>query len=299
MTKIQILGSGCDKCRKLAANAQLAAEQLNLPFEIEKIEDINQITAFGVMMTPALAVNGKVVSSGKVLTPDEITGFLSAPSCDCGGQCASTETKITESSCCCGTPVESTAPCCENKGPKEESTSCCCGGGSTGQETTSCCGGGGDGKKKIMTIVLLIFVVASIVFMVVKQMKGASSAASAAGTEQTISAVPQMNDVLTVYYFHGNQRCMTCNKIEQLTQQAVENKYPGELASGKIVFRAVNVEEPGNEHFVKDFSLTTRSVVMQQNGKFKKFDEVWTFVREPEKFTEYIQDGAAQMMEGK
>lgn len=62
MTKIQILGSGCDKCRKLAANAKLAAERLNLPFEMEKIEDINQITAFGVMMTPALVVNGKVVS---------------------------------------------------------------------------------------------------------------------------------------------------------------------------------------------------------------------------------------------
>ena len=165
MTKIQILGSGCDKCRKLAANAKLAAERLNLPFEIEKIEDINQITAFGVMMTPALAVNGKVVSSGKVLTPDEIAGFLSAPACDCGGQGASPETKTMETSCCCGgTPVESAVPCC-------------CGGGSVEQESASCCGGGGDGKKKIMTIVLLIFVVASIVFMVVKQIKGESSPA--------------------------------------------------------------------------------------------------------------------------
>ena len=298
MTKIQILGSGCDKCGKLAVNAKLAAEQLNLSFEIEKIEDINQITALGVMMTPALAVNGKVVSSGKVLTPDEITRLLSAPSCDCGCQCASTETKITESSCCCGTPVESTAPCCENKGSKEESTSCCCGGGSTGQESASCCCGD-DGKKKIMTIVLLVFVAASIVFMVVKQMKGASSVASAAGTERTISAVPQKDDVLTVYYFHGDQRCMTCNKIEQLTKQALEKKYADELASGKIVFRAVNVEEPVNEHFVKDFSLTTRSVVMRKNGKFKKFDEVWTFVRGPEKFIEYIQDGVARMMEAK
>lgn len=287
MTKIQILGSGCDKCRKLAANAKLAAERLNLPFEIEKIEDINQITAFGVMMTPALAVNGKVVSSGKVLTPDEIAVFLSAPACDCGGQGASPETKTTETSCCCGgTPEASAAPCC-------------CGGGSAEQESVSCCCGGGDGKKKIMTIVLLIFVVASIVFMVVKQMKGASSVASTAGAEQTTSAVPQMDGVLTVYYFHGNQRCMTCNKIEQLTKQAVEEKYADELASGKIVFRAVNVEEPVNEHFVKDFSLTTRSVVMQRNGKFRKFDEVWTFVREPEKFTEYIQDGAARMMEEK
>lgn len=130
MTKIQILGSGCDKCRKLAANAKLAAEQLNLPFEMEKIEDINQITAFGVMMTPALAVNGKIVSSGKVLTPDEIAGFLAAPSCDCGSQCASPETKTMESSCGCGTPTESASSCCcKENGSEKESGSCCCGGG--------------------------------------------------------------------------------------------------------------------------------------------------------------------------
>ena len=161
MTKIQILGSGCDKCRKLAANVKLAAERIDLPCEIEKIEDINQITAFGVMMTQALAVNGKIVSSGKVSTPEEIVGFLSAPACDCGGQCASPETKTTESSCCCGTPAESAAPCC--------------------------CGG--DGKKKIMTIVLLLIVVASIVFMIIRRIADHTSpAAPSAETELVTSA---------------------------------------------------------------------------------------------------------------
>ena len=161
MTKIQILGSGCDKCRKLADNAKQAAERLNLPCEIEKIEEINQITAFGVMMTPALAVNGKIVSSGKVSTPEEIVGFLSAPACDCGGQCASPETKTTESPCCCGTPAESAAPCC--------------------------CGG--DGKKKIMTIVLLLIVVASIVFMIIRRIADHTSpAAPSAETELVTSA---------------------------------------------------------------------------------------------------------------
>ena len=175
MTKIQILGSGCDKCRKLAANVKLAAERIDLPCEIEKIEDINQITAFGVMMTPALAVNGKIVSSGKVSTPEEIVGFLSAPACDCGGQCASPETKTTESSCCCGTPAESAAPCCG-------------GGGSTGQKSASCCCGG-DGKKKIMTIVLLLIVVASIVFMIIRRIADHTSpAAPSAETELVTSA---------------------------------------------------------------------------------------------------------------
>lgn len=296
MTKIQILGSGCDKCRKLAANAKIAAEQLNHPFEIEKIEDINQITAFGVMMTPALAVNGKVVSSGKVLTPDEIAGFLTATTCDCGGQCASAGTETAETTCCGGTPVKSSA-CCEDNSSKNKSASCCCGGGSAGQEAASCCCGGDGRKKKIMTIILLIFVVASIVFMVIKQIQGASSATPTAGTEQATSVAPQTDDVLTVYYFHGNKRCMTCNKIEQLTKQAVEEKYSGELASGNIVFLPVNVEIPENEHFIKDFELSVRSVVMAREGKFEKFDSVWELVNEPEKFQSYIQDGIKEMLE--
>ena len=273
MTKIQILGSGCDKCGKLAANAKLAAERLHLSCEIEKVEDINQIIGFGVMITPALVVDGKVVSSGKVLTPDEITGFLAAPACDCSCQCISSETKTTESPCGCG----------DHDSEKESAAPCRCSGRSD--------------KKKIMTIVLFIFVVASIVFMVIKQMKGASSAAAAAGTEQkNASAVARMDDVLTVYCFHGNRRCMTCSKIEQLTKQALEEKYAGALASGKIVFRAVNVEEPVNEHFVRDFGLTVRGVVMAGNGRFEKFDSVWNLVRDPEKFQSCIQEGVKRMM---
>ncbi len=172
MTKIQILGSGCDKCRKLADNARQAAERLNLPCELEKSEEINQITAFGVMMTPALVVNGKVVSSGKVLTADEIAGFLTAPACDCGGQCASSEAQATDSPCCCGTPAEAAAPCC-------------CGDSGAEKGSTSCCCGGGDGTKKIMTIVLLIFIAASIVFMAVKRLADPfASSASPVETEQ-------------------------------------------------------------------------------------------------------------------
>ena len=79
--KIQVLGSGCDKCKKLAANAQEAAAKLGLDCEIEKITDINKITEFGVMMTPALVVDGKVVCVGKVLSPDEIGAFLKPAPC--------------------------------------------------------------------------------------------------------------------------------------------------------------------------------------------------------------------------
>jgi len=72
MKKIQILGTGCPKCKTLTANAEQAAKEAGIEYEIEKVQDINGIISFGVMSTPALAVDGKVVSTGKVLSAEEI-----------------------------------------------------------------------------------------------------------------------------------------------------------------------------------------------------------------------------------
>lgn len=72
MKKIQILGTGCAKCEKLAANAKQAADNLGLDYELVKIKDLNEIMAFGVMTTPGLAIDGKVLTTGKLPSPAEI-----------------------------------------------------------------------------------------------------------------------------------------------------------------------------------------------------------------------------------
>ncbi len=74
--KIQILGTGCPKCKHLAELAEQAARELGLDFEIIKVKDINEIIAFGVMMTPAIAVDGKVKMAGKVPSVEEIKKLL-------------------------------------------------------------------------------------------------------------------------------------------------------------------------------------------------------------------------------
>ncbi len=74
--KIQIYGSGCKKCTKLAANAQAAASELGIECEIEKVQQLADISAAGVLFTPALAIDGEVKSSGKVLSPDAIKKLL-------------------------------------------------------------------------------------------------------------------------------------------------------------------------------------------------------------------------------
>jgi len=76
MKKIQILGTGCPKCKKLAENAQAAAKELGVECSLEKVTEINEIMKFGVMMTPALAIDGQVKTVGKVASPDEIKKML-------------------------------------------------------------------------------------------------------------------------------------------------------------------------------------------------------------------------------
>lgn len=76
MKTLQILGTGCAKCEKLAANTKEAADSLGLDYELVKVSELNDIMSFGIMTTPALAVDGKVLFTGKVPSPADIEKLL-------------------------------------------------------------------------------------------------------------------------------------------------------------------------------------------------------------------------------
>ena len=76
MAKIQILGTGCAKCTKLAENAEAAAQNSGIDYELEKVTQLNDIMKFGVMVTPALVIDGEVKVSGKVLSIEDIQAML-------------------------------------------------------------------------------------------------------------------------------------------------------------------------------------------------------------------------------
>jgi hypothetical protein len=99
---------------------------------------------------------------------------------------------------------------------------------------------------------------------------------------------------LIVYYLHGTFRCPSCNTIERLTRQAVEQGFAEQIRQGRIQLKILNVEEPGNEHFVQDYKLYTKSVILSdlKNGKevqWKNLEKVWTLLHDEAKFIEYIQ----------
>ena len=111
----------------------------------------------------------------------------------------------------------------------------------------------------------------------------------------SVFAQQDSKDKIIVYYFHGNARCVSCRKIEQYTKEALEKFFKNEIASQEITFRGVNTEEPGNEHFVNDYQLYTKSVVLSavsegKELKHKNLEQVWQHLHNKEKFYEYIQN---------
>lgn len=77
MKKIQILGTGCPKCKKLAELTEIAAKELKIPYDMEKVTDIEKILDFGVMTTPALVIDGVVKIAGKTPSVEELKKILS------------------------------------------------------------------------------------------------------------------------------------------------------------------------------------------------------------------------------
>ncbi len=96
-------------------------------------------------------------------------------------------------------------------------------------------------------------------------------------------------------YFHTTFRCPSCHKIEQYTEAALKDSFGEELESGSLVYRVMNVEDKGNEHFVQDYQLYTKSVVLSlvKDGKeirFKNLERVWQLLGSKDGFYGYIEE---------
>ncbi len=185
--------------------------------------------------------------------------------------------------------------------------------------------------KQILAIVLLVFVVASLAYMVSKEQKSdlvsgedvnhpTSAVKNHNVTVNTTEVSPQRSRILSaneqntdaqkdtqlvVYYFHGDMRCPTCHKLESYAKEALETYFAEELSSNDIVWQAVNVDKPENRHFIQDYKLVTKSVVISEtvNGKeikWKNLEQIWQLVRNKESYLNYIRESVSTFLrEGK
>jgi hypothetical protein len=148
--------------------------------------------------------------------------------------------------------------------------------------------------RRITVLALSVIITASVAYRLSDGNPGSSDGSqSVAGPSAGFVA----------YYFHGDARCTTCRTIEAYAHEAITAAFAPELEDGTLLWRAINIEKPGNEHFVADFRLDSRSVVVAEmrDGavtRSKVLDRVWHVVGDKPEFTAYIREEIRRFMAG-
>jgi hypothetical protein len=173
----------------------------------------------------------------------------------------------------------------------------------------------------IVTILLLVFVGGSIFYFFTKESGAKQDAKSPqtvkepAKTSDTVKAEPvtaaapettkpKLQPSRTiVYYFHGNKRCTNCIHIENWTNEAIHSAFPVDFKDGYMEWKVVNTDEPANEHFVKDYQLTNKSVVLVRlvNGKqtdWKNLTGVWMHLNDQQDFMNFMNTEVRTFISG-
>jgi len=164
--------------------------------------------------------------------------------------------------------------------------------------------------KSLVTGLLLILAVGGVVYVLMggDGAGGEDQAAEACGSAEacapgcsgdaavagaTADGLPA--DGVVVYYFHGNKRCQTCNRMESLATLAIDEGFADRQRAGTVLFKPVNIETDATRHFVTDFEMTNRCVVMveRKNGKdhgWRRLDEVWAKISDDTEYKAYITE---------
>ena len=129
--------------------------------------------------------------------------------------------------------------------------------------------------------------------------------AMTAQPEKDKAAVPAVTDAprkFVAYYFHGDFRCDNCKKIEQYSREAIEKYFADQLKTGELVFKVINMDRPENQHFINDYQLYTRSLVIAEfkgttQVRWKNLAEVWNNLDDQEAFHDYVKTEIQKYME--
>ena len=169
--------------------------------------------------------------------------------------------------------------------------------------------------KKLITITLLVFVSVCIGYLVLNNTLSRKAPESLSGSNLSANEAPDKippstespvtpvsTDKVVAQYFHGTTRCDTCRAIEAFTREALETGFNEELKTGRLEIQSINLDESANGHFVEDYQLTTRTVVISRfedgkQEKWKRLDQVWNLVRDKKAFLNYVQTETRTLLE--
>lgn len=149
-----------------------------------------------------------------------------------------------------------------------------------------------------LTILLLVFVVVATATLYYQELNPNSTVpviqediSQEDASQEPDAVLPRQ---IIAYYFYGDQRCATCMKLETYTKEALKTYFKNELDTQLILWKTINVDQPENQHFITDFELSAKMVVLAelQNGtitRWKKLNDIWQLVGDKVAFIQYIQ----------
>jgi hypothetical protein len=166
-----------------------------------------------------------------------------------------------------------------------------------------------------LTVALGLFIVATSGVLVLRTASSVLESPSAQNTSvaqpttrpeepaTTSPATASSEAAYVVYYFHGDVRCTSCRRIEAWAFEAVRNGFGDDIRSGRLSLQRINVDQSGNRHYIRDYQLHTRTVVLteQRSGhtvRYRSLDRVWNLLQNREAFHQYVQSALGEFMEG-
>ncbi|GMW03356.1 MAG: hypothetical protein AMXMBFR84_44900 [Candidatus Hydrogenedentota bacterium] len=136
---------------------------------------------------------------------------------------------------------------------------------------------------------LLLFAIGSLIYMTATEWRQRS-----VGADADVDVAVGPSTRLIVYYFSQGKECITCEHIPQYARETLETHFAAELKSGVIVWREIDVDNPANEHYIDQYGLFTKSIVLEQVMdsqpiQWENLDRVWDYVYDKERFVEYMR----------
>lgn len=149
--------------------------------------------------------------------------------------------------------------------------------------------------KLLRYLMLIVFLILSIVIVSSAQNNAPEETSELPSDDSLAQSVPQSDSEFVIaYYLHGTRRCATCLKLEAFSLEALQDGFQNELSDSSIVWRVVNYDLKENQHYLKDYSLYTKSLILSRvrNGRevqWKNLDKIWELVHDKDKFINYVQ----------
>jgi hypothetical protein len=145
--------------------------------------------------------------------------------------------------------------------------------------------------RKISLLIGAVFLIVTMAGQGLGQIDTQSSPSS----DTALQGRETTDHVVRVLYFHSNVRCYSCKKIESLTREAMDEGFGREIAGGIIEVATLNVEDPKNKHYIEDYQLYTKSVIVsdvsgQKETRWKNLTKVWELLGDEKAFKSYIQE---------